>query len=787
MSKGLSKLGFWMLCLGWPALAAPAWATYVNPLMTYNTPDPWVYYTNGYYYHTRTTGGSVRVFRSTNLQGLATASAVTVFSPNGEILRDIWAPELHYLDGKWYIYSTGNTVAGTLTMRMFVLEGDTQNPQGSYTYKGLVDPNLPAIDATLLVRPSDQARFLVWSQFDSYGQSLYIAPLSNPWTPAAPGVRLSRPTYSWEKNGNVNEGPEILRRNDKTFIIYSASGTWTEYYCMGLLMNMDGNYTNPASWTKFSNPVFQRAPANGTWCVGHGSFTRSPSGTEDWLAYHGTSDPTGDQTPKRYTRIQRFWWYTDDTPNFDVPTPPNTLLLSPDEAPGRPAQGLRGEFFNNAILGGAAVLTTNYTMDFDWGTGAPCLSIGTNQFSARWTGKLLAPVPGLYLFQLVNDDGARLWVNGQLLVDDWSSHTVRTNTASVNLTGGEFYDVRLEYYENTGSAVVRLQWIMPGGTVRTVPGQYLFPFTNGLRGDYFADTNLTQRVMTRLDPHVNFNWGSGIAALGVPADRFSVRWTGRVMPRFSELYTFHVNSANGRRLWINNQLVVDQWLDDRDVEYSGAIALEAGQTYDLKLEYFGNLGNASCQLSWESVSQNREPVPTTHLFPPFNQPPTLAPVPPQTVLAGRTLNVTNVASDPDVPAQTLTFSLVAGPLGAGINPSNGVFSWRPAIAQAGSEYPVSLAVMDSGLPPMGTTQAFTITVLQPMSPTLTWAGFGGGTIGLVVSGDSGPDYVIEATTHLPTTNWVPLFVTNSPPVPFRWEVEDLTRLPQQFYRVRLAP
>ena len=211
-------------------------ATYVNPIIGQESADPYVIYTNGFYYFLRTTGGGVTIWKSATLQGVGSGSAVTVFStnPNGPIKSDIWAPELHYLDGKWYIYACGNT-AGSVTLgiqQMFVLESDTQDPQGSYTYKGILGPGTPAIDASVLVRDSDGAKFVIYSRFESVNsenvQSIYLAPLINPWTLGATPVRLSSPTYPWERVvGLVNEGPIALKRNGKTFIVYSASYTST--------------------------------------------------------------------------------------------------------------------------------------------------------------------------------------------------------------------------------------------------------------------------------------------------------------------------------------------------------------------------------------------------------------------------------------------------------------------------------------------------------------------------------------------------------------------------------
>lgn len=142
---------------------------------------------------------------------------------------------------------------------------------------------------------------------------------------------------------------------------------------------------------------------------------------------------------------------------------------------------------------------------------------------------------------------------------------------------------------------------------------------DGLWGEYFnhidfgGTTGNGASQLTRIDAGVNFNWAAAIPGTGVAADTFSVRWTGLVEPQYSETYTFYVNSDNGRRLWVNDQLIIDKWIDDI-AEYSGTIALTAGQKYKIRVEYFENTGNASVVLSWQSASQSKQAIPSTRLY-----------------------------------------------------------------------------------------------------------------------------------------------------------------------------
>ena len=137
----------------------------------------------------------------------------------------------------------------------------------------------------------------------------------------------------------------------------------------------------------------------------------------------------------------------------------------------------------------------------------------------------------------------------------------------------------------------------------------------GLTGNYFNGMNFETPVYSRTDATINFNWGNGSPNAAVNADGFSARWTGQIQPRYSGTYTFIMNSGNGRRVWINNKLVIDKWIDDWNTDYSGTIDLVANQKYEIKIEYFENYGGAGAKLEWSSASQTREVIPASQLYP----------------------------------------------------------------------------------------------------------------------------------------------------------------------------
>ncbi len=136
----------------------------------------------------------------------------------------------------------------------------------------------------------------------------------------------------------------------------------------------------------------------------------------------------------------------------------------------------------------------------------------------------------------------------------------------------------------------------------------------GLTGNYFNGMNFETPVYNRTDATISFDWGGGTPNALVDADRFSARWSGQIQPKYSEQYTFYINSDNGRRVWINGQLIVDKWVDDWGTDYTGTINLTANQKYDIKIEYFENVGGAGVKFEWSSASQARQVVPTKQLY-----------------------------------------------------------------------------------------------------------------------------------------------------------------------------
>ncbi|MFD2611187.1 family 43 glycosylhydrolase [Paenibacillus gansuensis] len=290
--------------------------------------DPWMYkHTDGYYYFTKTTGDGVTLWRSKTISGVDAGEQKQVMSG----CCGIWAPELHWINNKWYIYyakDNGNNV----NHRMYVLENSSADPfTGTWTDKGQItdSTNKWAIDGTVLNNGGNL--YFLWSGWegDTDGQqNLYIAHMSNPWTIDSARTKIATPQYSWETNTypTVNEGPQVIVRNGTISLVYSASGSWTNGYCLGLITaSTSSDLLSASSWTKRSTPIF--SSANGIYGPGHHSFTKSKDGNEDWIIYHGARWDGAGWT--RSVRAQKFTWNTDNTPYLGSPASPNTPITLP--------------------------------------------------------------------------------------------------------------------------------------------------------------------------------------------------------------------------------------------------------------------------------------------------------------------------------------------------------------------------------------------------------------------------------------------------------------------------
>ncbi len=389
-------------------------------------------------------------------------------------------------------------------------------------------------------------------------------------------------------------------------------------------------------------------------------------------------------------------------------------------------QGLQAEYFDNTTLEEPAVLKKyGEVVDYDWGTSAPEDGVPADYFSMRWSGQIEAENDEVYTFYTTSDEGVRLWVDNELIIDNWSAPYETENSGEIELQAGQKVDVILEIFDEEGDAQINLSWSslstpletipierlskygidVSGSTIETetepvyagrgnavnltvklsdsqgtplfglpvslnvsgnddwidgeeanngewrsigssdVGGEIVVSFssslveekqihvkvadvplstfsvinvvlptsTNGLRGDYYPNINLNDPVAeTRIDPALDFWLGYDNLPIGIEPDNFSVRWVGRVEAEFSETYTFHVLADDGIALWVDGQLLVENWSVGSDW-YSGQIDLQAGQKYDLVMEHFQESGEADLILEWSSEHTPQEVIPEEQL------------------------------------------------------------------------------------------------------------------------------------------------------------------------------
>ena len=302
--------------------------TFVNPIVpaqgSGGSADPSIVFRDGYYHYCRSLDGrAIGVAKARRLQDIGSAPMVTVWTaPPGPYSQEVWAPELQYLQGRWIIYFAASD-GQNVNHRMYALAADSADPQRGYTFKGKVAASVDSWAIDGLAIESAGALYFVWSGWrgptDGFPQVTYIAPMSDPWTISGERREISAPELGWEQAGaSLQEGASVLYREGRIYLVYSASGSWTDDYALGLLTYSGGDILDRASWVKSTQPVFTKRPDLGTFGPGHNTFVTSPDGTEDWIVYHAI-DTAGGGWARRSIRAQRFDWNADGSPRFSDP------------------------------------------------------------------------------------------------------------------------------------------------------------------------------------------------------------------------------------------------------------------------------------------------------------------------------------------------------------------------------------------------------------------------------------------------------------------------------------
>lgn len=303
---------------------------YPRPLIEQRA-DPYIYlHEDGYYYFT----GSYPLYdrivlrRAKTIEDLSQAEEVTVWvkRQEGILSEHIWAPEIHFIDGKWYIHFAAGDKDDVWAIRPYVLETSSANPlEGEWQEKGQINTAFQSFSLDATTFEHKGSRYLVWAQKveEDTVSNMYIAKMKTPWTLEGEQVLLSTPEFKWEQQGfYVNEGPSLIKRNGKLFISYSASAT-DDRYVMGLLTaDENSDLLDPNSWKKEPTPVFVSNDQQQQYGPGHNCFTVDKEGN-DLLVYHArpykeiSGNPLYDHN--RHARIQPLLWKTNGTPYFGSP------------------------------------------------------------------------------------------------------------------------------------------------------------------------------------------------------------------------------------------------------------------------------------------------------------------------------------------------------------------------------------------------------------------------------------------------------------------------------------
>jgi GH43 family beta-xylosidase len=299
-----------------------------NPLIQFGQ-DPSVVYQDGSYYLVQSGASGLTITKADTITGLGRAEPAVVFvpPPGQPYSYDLWAPELAYLNGEWYIYVAATETPGNNpTHRMYVLQADTADPQATWTVKGKVfDPETDkwAIDGAPF--EYDGRLFFVWSGWPGdvgdFPQNTYIAEMSDPLTLSSPRVLIGEPDQRWENSvAAIQEGQQPFIHDGQLSIIYAANASWTQSYTLGMLKLTGDDPLDPAAWTKVG-PMMGDNRDGGVYGVGHSSSpVPSLDSSESWFFYHAKTRPQ-EGWDDRAILAQKFTWGDDGTPVFD-PAPP---------------------------------------------------------------------------------------------------------------------------------------------------------------------------------------------------------------------------------------------------------------------------------------------------------------------------------------------------------------------------------------------------------------------------------------------------------------------------------
>jgi hypothetical protein len=300
-------------------------------------------------------------------------------------------------------------------------------------------------------------------------------------------------------------------------------------------------------------------------------------------------------TPTNTKVVYATWTHAPSTATrTPLPRPTETpVVILPTATPGTAPTSTpqitawRGDYYANPSLSGTPVrVRDDPWVDFDWGTGSPASGIPADGFSVRWT-RALPFEEGTYRFYALVDDGVRLRVGGQTVINAWSDGPLRQVSGLHSVAKGT-YEIEVDYYERTGDAAIRVWW---SKLAETYPDW---------KGSYYANRTLSgTAALVRNDVRIQFDWGAGAPASGLPTDNYSVRWT-RTVNFPSANYRFVATADDGIRVSVSGRRIIDAWYDNTGNPIHVAEVALFGP-HEIVVEYYEHLGNAAVDLSWAVV------------------------------------------------------------------------------------------------------------------------------------------------------------------------------------------
>jgi len=298
-----------------------------------------------------------------------------------------------------------------------------------------------------------------------------------------------------------------------------------------------------------------------------------------------------------------------------------TVSPTPTPTATRPALSWKGEYYRNTTFSGTpAWVRDDPVIDFQWQDEGPGEGIPNDGFAVRWTGSWPFE-SGVHRFYAQVNDGVRLWLDDHLIIDQWHDSIGALYSADADLSAGP-HAVRVEYYEGRESAHVRVWWEYRGSDAIAT---YL-----DWKGAYYSNMSLEGSPYLVINERVlDFDWGEGVPASGMPPDQFSARWT-RTVTLDEGTYRFFARADDGVRLWVNDELVIDHWVDGGAEDYTGDASLASGE-HSIRVEFYENGGLAVIRVWWERIEATPTPTatptetPTATLLPATETPPPATP------------------------------------------------------------------------------------------------------------------------------------------------------------------